>query len=142
MGSVRQPEMLSFPLFDHVTITGEKTEYKTIAIADEAANYSSVFDFDDFVQNTLGIIGLAIEFNGNASDTIVVIVEFLYGERLTWGAKSMTLLNGVAGNTNQFVRLDIQSTWRDYLPFQKMRFKITKTGTNAAGPILARFTRI
>ena len=142
MGSVRYPEMLTFPLFDHASITGEKSELKTIAIADEAANYSSEFRFDDFIQNSQGILGLVMEFGGNASDTVVVAVEFYYGARTTWGVKSLTVIDGVNANTNQFERLDILSGWRDYIPFEKMRFNITKTGANAALPIIARLTRM
>ena len=142
MGNVRYPEMLTFPLFDHASITGEKSELKTIAIADVAANYSSEFRFDDFIQNSQGILGLVMEFNGSASDTVTVTVEFYYGSRTTWGVKSITVISSVAANTNQFERLDILSGWRDYIPFEKMRFNITKTGANAALPIIARLTRM
>ena len=90
----------------------------------------------------MGIIGLAMELDGNASDTITVLIEFYYGDKLTWGTKTITLLNAVAANTNQFVRIDIQNSWRDYIPFSKVRFKITKTGANAACTILSRITRI
>jgi len=142
MGLVRHPEMLTFPLFDHTQVTGEKVEQLTIAIADVAANYSSEFRFDQFIQNSQGILGLVMEFDGHASDTIVVKVEFNYGARTTWGVKSITVLDGVAANTNQYERLDILSGWRDYIPFEKMRFSITKTGANGACPIIARLTRM
>jgi len=140
--SVRNPEQLSYALFDHETITGEKVAQKVIAAADETANYSSEFSFDEFFQNTLGIIGLAMELDGNASDTITVVVEFYYGKGMTWGTKTITLLNAVAANTNQYVRIDIQSGWRDYLPFNKIRFKITKTGTNGTCTIKSRIQRV
>ena len=142
MGNVRYPEMLTFPLFDHASITGEKSELKTIAIADVAANYSSEFRFDTFIQNSQGILGLVMEFDGSASDTVTVTVQFNYGARTTWGVKSLTVIDGVNANTNQFERLDILSGWRDYIPFEKMRFVITKTGANAALPIIARLTRM
>ena len=140
--SVRFPELLSYPLFNHTVIDGTKVEQLTIGASDETDQYSSEFKYDDFFQNTLGIIGIAMELNGNASDTITVILEYFYGKSLTWATNTLTIFNGVNANTNQYKRLDIMANWRDYLPFQKIRFKITKTGTNAACVITSRIIRV
>ena len=143
--SVRQPELLAYYLFDHPTITGEKVSRKTIAASDETANYSSEFKYDQFFQNTLGIIGLAMKFDGDASDTITVVLEYKYGDDLDWttSATTVTLHSAVAGNVGfKFIRLDIEEGWRDNLPFEKLRFKITKTGTNGACVITSRIVRV
>jgi len=139
---VRQREILSYPLFDHATITGEKIEQLVIAIADEAANLSSEFKFEDFFQESLGIIGLAFSFDGHASDTITVVAQFKYGNRTPWGLTTQTVMSAKAANTDQFQRIDIQSGWRDYLPFEKIRFTLTKSGTNGACTAIGRIVRL
>lgn len=139
---VRQREMLSEAMFNHSTITGYGVERLVIDATDETANNSAEFRFDKYFQGSLGIIGIDVELDGNASDTMTVTAQFKYGPRTTWGVQSQTVLNAVACNTNNFKRIDIQSGWRDHLPFDKVRFQFQKSGTNGACTVIARLVRL
>ena len=84
---------------------------------------------------------MAITYNAG-TDTITVTAEFYYGRNTTWGVTSVVVMNAKAANTNNFQRVDIMSGWRDYIPFDKRRFKVQKTGTNGACDVISRIVRL
>ena len=135
-------DYLDTPAFDHPAITGDIVERKTIDSDDETAFYSRTLEYNQWFINTEGIIGILVECDGNASDTLAVTVQFNYGGTSSWTTSSIDLVTDLACNTSAYYRLDIQTNFRNYIPFAKMRIKYQKTGTNAALNIKSRITRV
>jgi hypothetical protein len=135
-------DYLDTPAFDHATITGDIAETKVIAAATETAFYSRELKYNKWFIDTEGIMGVLVECDGNASDTLAVTIQFHYGGSTSWGTSDITLVAAQACNTNAYYRIDIQSTFRNYMPFYKMRIKYQKTGTNAALTVKSRITRV
>ena len=135
-------DQLDLDAFEHAVITGYYAERKTIAQTDEDAFYSRELDYNKYIKDSEGIIGILVECDGNASDTLAITVEFSYGGTSAWTTKTISLDTDLACNTSSFFRVDITSNFRDCLPFTKLRIKYQKTGTNAALNIKSRIIRV
>lgn len=133
-----QPKMnpTAVAVFENSNITGDFLEGLTIAAADEAVNNGRSLGYN-YIGRATGIFGLLVECSGNASDTLTVVAQFAYGTSV-WTTKTITLTSTHACNTSNFYRLDTNSSWRNVIPFMKMRFTFTKTGANALCVVKSR----
>jgi hypothetical protein len=132
-----QAKINSLPIFENSNITGDFLEGLVIAAADETTHAGRPISYDIIGRST-GIIGLAVETSGNASDLMTIVAQFHYGIGTTYTTKTITITSSHACNTNNFYRLDINSSWRNIIPFMKMKFTFTKTGTNASCTVKSR----
>ena len=126
------------PEMDRIFTTSEQAfsdgETMTVTAADVTANYSRQFNMDLAFG---GLFGVLVDLDGDASDTMEVVVEFNYGDD-AWTTKTIQVVASQACNTAAYYRMDTLSTWRDAIPFSAIRIKYTKTGANGQCIVTSR----
>ena len=130
----------SIPVFENPNITGDYLEGYNVTAATVTAFYSRNIGYH-YIRKSTGLIGLFVDCtNGSASDTLLVQLQFNYGTSGTnsWTTKTITLAAAQLCNASTFYRIDINATWRDCIPFDKLRIKFQKTGTNSVVAIKSR----
>lgn len=127
---------VSLPIFENPNITGDYLEGLVIAASVETIHYGRPIGYS-YIGNSTGLIGLVVECSGSESDTLTIVAQFDYGTG-AWTTETITLSSSHAGNASNLYRLDINSSWRDVIPFMRMRFTFTKSGTNAICTVKSR----
>jgi len=124
------PNIQSVPLFEHPSVEGDHVVVRTMAAANGTLT-SREFKFEDFFHRSQGIFKLSWTLEGGAGDTIAVKAQFYDGDRLSWATNELTIkaATDVSGTeTGYSERIDILNDFRNYVPFDSVRFVFTKAG--------------
>ena len=136
-------KLLSLPIFP--ITSGSQDEYiESVTIPQLISAWSNIsreFEYNEVMERSQGMFGLAVECDGDALDKLGVKIQFNYGGSLGWN-KEIELVkrnsNGLACDSSEFYRIDINKNFRNAIPFKKMRFVIGKYGDHADCTVKAR----